>query len=50
MIDHREALQRQQMESPGVRVGDRAVLWELQAFLRNVYFITVIFLCVIAVG
>lgn len=33
-----------------VRVGDLAVLWELQTFLRNLYFITVILLCVIAVS
>jgi hypothetical protein len=37
------------MELSWVRVGDLAVLWELQA-LRNLYFIAVILLCVIVVG
>lgn len=38
------------MGSSWVRVGDLAVLWELQTFLRNLYFITVILLCAIAVS
>lgn len=49
MRDHKEAPSQQQRDS-WVRLGDRAILWELQAFLRNLYFITVALLCGIAVG
>lgn len=49
MRDHKEA-PSQQHRGSWVRIGDLAVLWELQAFLRNLYFITVILLCGIAGG